>query len=572
MTDAAHVYGDLLSGEYLRLRSETEPNNLIVNGSFEQDGTTTNVSPSGWQLAGSRFCTLSSEGATEGDFAAVFGDGTAESQPPTAHTAYISQTVATRPGARYRLSCDFAVYGSGAPAHAQTLGVRVAGRLPLVEQMVSQVGSVPASFQPLELDFLADGSSVTVTFLDSTANGESGVADGVLDNVSLVELSPDGNPLTAARTASADDPEHRELLGLLLDADSPTNVTPNDAVDFYLYESPVHDRIMALRTRLNEAFVAAKLRPPAHVLSERLAPYDPRILLRGDPSRRGPEVPRRFLAALSGPDRKTLSAPTARLELARAIASPTNPVTARVLVNRVWLHHFGTGLVASPSNFGLRGDPPSHPELLDYLAHRFVTEGWSIKQLHRWMMLSSTYQQSSADRPDAVARDAENRLLARMNRQRLDFESLRDAMLATAGRLDPALGGPPVDLADPDCRRRTLYGLVDRQNLVGMLGAFDFASPDAHTPVRHVTTVPQQALFLLNSPLVIEQAKALAGRIAASETSQPDERIASMFRLALGRQPSADEVRSAKAFLAAGGSWPDFAQVLLLSNEFIFVD
>ncbi len=133
------------------------------------------------------------------------------------------------------------------------------------------------------------------------------------------------------------------------------------------------------------------------------------------------------------------------------------------------------------------------------------------------------------------------------------------------------MGGPPVDLAAPDCRRRTLYGLVDRQNLVGMLRDFDFASPDAHTPTRHVTTVPQQALFLLNSPLVVDEARALAER-AASAAGDGEGRIAAIFRLALGREPSADELRSAKAFLDAGGSWPDFAQVVLVSNEFSFVD
>jgi mono/diheme cytochrome c family protein len=575
MSDVARVYGDLLRGVYLRFRGEREPINLIVNGSFEQDGPTTNHSPSGWQLAGGRFCVLSSEGATDGELAAVFGDGTTASQPPTAHTAAISQTVATRPGVRYRLSCDFAVYGNGAETNAQTLGVRVAGRQPLVEQAVSHSGSAPANFQGVKLDFVADGPAATVSFSDATANGESGLADGVLDNVCLVELSADGAPLVAPRSADSDDPERGDLLALLVDADSPTSVTHNDAVDFYLYDSPVHDRVMALRTGLNELLAKAPRAPArAHVVAERLAPYDPRIFLRGDPSRRGPAVPRRFLAALAGDDRKPLPAATARLELARAIASPTNPLTARVLVNRVWQHHFGTGLVSSPSNFGLRSDPPSHPELLDYLADRFVSEGWSIKQLHRWMMLSNTWQQSSADRPDAVPVDPENRLLSRMNRQRLDFESLRDAMLATAGRLDPALFGPPVDLAALDCRRRTLYGLVDRQNLSSMLRNFDFASPDAHTPTRHVTTVPQQALFLLNDPLVVEQAAALAERTSAAPGAAdlPEQRIVRMFQLALGRQPSAEEMRSAKSFVAAGGSWPDFAQVMLLSNEIIFVD
>ena len=450
-------------------------------------------------------------------------------------------------------------------------------------------GRRPA-FEAVQLDFLADGPAATVSFSDATANGESGLADGVLDNVWLVELSPQGTPLTAARSPSADDPQQAELLALLMDADSPTSVTWNDAVDFYLYESTVHDRVMQLRSRLNESLAEFSLSPArAHVLAERPAAYHPRIFLRGDPSRRGPAVPRHFLTALSGDDPKPLAAGTARLDLARAIASATNPLTARVLVNRVWLHHFGAGLVASPSNFGLRGDSPSHPELLDYLAQRFVSEGWSIKQLHRWMMLSSTYQQSSADRPDAVARDPENRLLARMNRQRLDFESLRDAMLATAGRLDLALGGPPVDLAAADCRRRTLYGLVDRQNLSSMLRPFDFASPDAHTPTRHVTTVPQQALFLLNSPLVLEQAAALAERTATApadaapaETSPAETAPAEAVQTDepspacsawpwAGSRAARKRDRPARSWLRAVPG-PNFAQVMLLSNEFIFVD
>ena len=211
------------------------------------------------------------------------------------------------------------------------------------------------------------------------------------------------------------------------------------------------------------------------------APYDPRIFLRGDLDAPRPASPETFSSqSLSGEKRKTFAAGTGRLELARAIVDPANPLTARVLVNRIWLQHFGTGLVSTPSNFGLRGDAPSHPELLDYSAQRFVTEGWSIKQLHRWIMLSSTYRQSSTDRPDALAVDPENRLLSQMNRRRLDFESLRDAMLATSGRLDHAPGGPPFNLAAADGRRRTIYGLVDRQNLASMLAATSILPAPKH--------------------------------------------------------------------------------------------
>ncbi len=159
-----------------------------------------------------------------------------------------------------------------------------------------------------------------------------------------------------------------------------------------------------------------------------------------------------------------------------------------------------------------------------------------------------------------------------MNRRRLDFESLRDAMLVAAGRLERAVGGPPVDLGAADCRRRTVYGFVDRQNPVSMLGTFDVASPDAHTPLRHMTTVPQQALFLLNGPMVLAQARAFSERADVAALDDRDRRIARMFELACGRQPQAGELESVRAFLISGGSWADFAQVLLASNEFSFVD
>ena len=154
-----------------------------------------------------------------------------------------------------------------------------------------------------------------------------------------------------------------------------------------------------------------------------------------------------------------------------------------MIVNRVWGHHVGQGLVRSPSNFGLRGEKPSHPELLDYLAAQFMDEGWSLKKLHRWIMLSTVYQQSADDRPECRQKDAENVLLWRMNRQRLEFEELRDTLLAASGTIDLTIGGPAVELGqEPFSRRRTIYGFIDRQNLPGMFRTFDFASPDTHSP------------------------------------------------------------------------------------------
>jgi hypothetical protein len=259
------------------------------------------------------------------------------------------------------------------------------------------------------------------------------------------------------------------------------------------------------------------------------------------------------------------------------------------MVNRIWLHHFGAGLVRTPSDFGLRGEPPTHPELLDYLATTFTESGWSIKKLHRLIMLSSVYQQSSNGGSPCREMDPENRLLARMNHQRLEFEALRDSLLAVAGRLDEHQGGRPVDLTSaPFPTRRSVYGFIDRQNLPALFRTFDFASPDTTSPQRHSTTVPQQALFLMNSPFVVEQARHVIGRLDASACRQPEQRIPLLHRLLYGRAPEPDEVALGLRFVQAaeesnrkqGSSptakplspWEEYAQVLLLANEFVFVD
>jgi hypothetical protein len=243
--------------------------------------------------------------------------------------------------------------------------------------------------------------------------------------------------------------------------------------------------------------------------------------------------------------------------------------------------------VRTPSDFGVRAEPPTHPELLDWLAKRFVEGGWSVKKLHKLIMLSATYQQSSnaecgirnADsNPKSEIRnpnsgDPENRLLARQNRRRLDFEAMRDSMLAASGQLDPTVGGRPVDLfKSPYTKRRTVYGFIDRQNLPGTFRTFDFAIPDTHSPQRFQTTVPQQALYLMNNPFVAEQAKAVVARSEVARAADAGERIGQLYRVLFGRPPTADERDLGRTFVAGGGSWENYAQVLLLSNEFAFVD
>ncbi|MEX1097952.1 MAG: PSD1 and planctomycete cytochrome C domain-containing protein [Planctomycetales bacterium] len=262
--------------------------------------------------------------------------------------------------------------------------------------------------------------------------------------------------------------------------------------------------------------------PPLRLV-DAASPHAPRIFVRGNPANPGDPVPRRFPAIAAGADRQPFRDGSGRLEMAEAIVAPRNPLTARVFVNRVWLQHFGRGLVETPSDFGTRAEPPSHPELLDHLAAEFVAGGWSIKRLHRRILLSRTWRQASADRPDCRSIDPENRLLWRMNRRRLDLEALRDGLLAAGGALDSTLGGPSISLTDaPFTPRRTVYGFIDRQNLPGLFRTFDFASPDAHTPQRHLTTVPQQGLFLLNSPFVLEQAERAAGDgdVASSDDAE----------------------------------------------------
>ncbi len=343
----------------------------------------------------------------------------------------------------------------------------------------------------------------------------------------------------------------------------------------------LRNRLQALQKKVEEWKASSKSAPPrGMVLNDVPRPGDAQLFVRGNPNNRGPRVPRQFLEVLT-PDRKPFTRGSGRLELARAIASTDNPLTARVMVNRVWMHHFGQGLVRTPGDFGSRGEPPTHPELLDWLAWRFVADGWSVKALHRLIVQSATYRQASASRPEGAALDPENQFLWRQNRRRLELEALRDSLLTVSGRLDRTMGGPAVDITRvPSPPRRTVYAFIERQNLPGVFRTFDFASPDTSTQQRYTTTVPQQALFLLNSPFAVEQAKAFVARAEVAGVTDPAARVQAMYRLAFGRDADADEVRLGVGFVQAVGgkiekgltAWQQYAQVLLLANEFAFVD
>ena len=278
-------------------------------------------------------------------------------------------------------------------------------------------------------------------------------------------------------------------------------------------------------------------------------PFNPYVFLRGGQGNRGPQVPRQFLQVVAGPARKPFQNRSGRLELAQAIAHPDNPLTARVIVNRIWMHHFHSSLVTTPSDFGLRCEPPTHPELLDWLASHLVESSWSLKELHRTILNSATWQQASVDEPAKRKVDSENSLYWRMNRHRLELEPMRDAILAIGGDLDLTIGGEAVDIVkDPTPRRRTIYGFIDRQNLPGLFRTFDFAGPDTHSPGRFKTSVPQQTLYLRNSPFLVGEARRVAKSL--DQNTSPTIRIRDLFRRTLARDPDADDVQLAEAFLA----------------------
>jgi hypothetical protein len=377
--------------------------------------------------------------------------------------------------------------------------------------------------------------------------------------------------------AGAEDPGVADVRALLKDPTYPPNVTVGDYGDLDLLpDRPSQGELQKLRKDVEQWRATGPGAPPrAMALLDSARPVTPRVFQRGNPYNLGPAVPRQFPECLSGPDRKPFADGSGRLDLARSIVNPKNPLTARVFVNRVWQHLFGQGLVTTPADFGLRGDSPSHPELLDHLAATFVADGWSIKRLVRRIVLSATYRQRSDDRPELARVDPDNRLLGRMNRRRLGFEPMRDSLLAAAGKLDQKKGGPSVQgFLAPTATRRTLYAHLDRLNVPGVYRTFDFPFPDATSARREQTTVPPQALFLMNHPFVAECAKNLLRRPDVTSLSDPNRRLDRVYAILYARRPTEQERGLAREVLAGdpANGWPRFVHALLMTNEFLFVD
>ena len=346
-------------------------------------------------------------------------------------------------------------------------------------------------------------------------------------------------------------------------------------------ETPERQELVASRDALQRGLAVPV--PLAMAVTEGGTPgglfpgiQDVPIHIRGSYARLGAVVPRRLPRFLAGDDQPPIQRGSGRRELAAWVASHRNPLTARVIVNRVWYWHFGEGLVRTPSNFGMLSEPPSHPELLDWLTNRFIEDGWSLKALHRRIMLSATYRQSSRAGRETFDRDPENRLWSRFTPRRLEAEAIRDAILAVSGQLDRSQGGPAGD--DFTIRRRSLYVQTARWQRDSYANLFDAANPDSSTEKRVTSTVAPQALLLLNHPWMLDQAGHLAERLIREVPGDDTRRLELAYELLFGRRPHDDERTIAQSILAEAdatdpnSAWVSLAHVLLCTNEMIYMD
>ncbi|MCP4189206.1 MAG: DUF1553 domain-containing protein [Planctomycetaceae bacterium] len=402
---------------------------------------------------------------------------------------------------------------------------------------------------------------------------------------------------TESTPAHADSPEWQALL------DDPQGPFAMPAELMPFYPEPSQQAVKAARDRLQETKKTAPAIPAAMGVSEVEQPENLRVHLRGSHLTLGRETPRRFLRVI--PSTHKFRIPenqSGRLQLAAWLTDPSHPLTARVIVNRLWQWHFGQGLVASPNNFGRLGQRPSHPDLLDWLALQLIKSKWSIKTMHRLMMNSATYQMSSQTNQSATEKDPENRLLSQFNLRRLEAEEVRDSVLAVSGNLDFAMGGTHLTTANRayvtstanvspkvyDTHSRSVYLPVVRSALYEVLQSFDFPDPSVTTGKRQSTTVAPQALFMMNSDLVAQQAAQLARNLLQQKTNNDRARIDTAYALLYSRPPNEAEIDSALHFIeryldhlsdsqldtttAKTRAWQSLCRALMSANEFIFVE
>lgn len=421
----------------------------------------------------------------------------------------------------------------------------------------------------------------------------------------LQDASLEATP--AAEILTDEDPRHAEINSAinqqlrrhLYEPGSPTAVPDDVAVK--LLNRRVSDKLAGKRGTVHNLHLNSPGSPPrGMVLAESETPPEFRVFLRGNPLMRGDPVRARFLTAVPPYGTTPFADGQRRRGLAEATIAPENPLTRRVIVNWIWRHHFGLGIVRTPDDLGTRGTPPTHPRLLDHLATVFSQDDWSIKKMHRRIMLSDVYQQASVEDADARGRDPENQLLWRMPRKRLDMESMRDAMLAVSGELDTSvIGGRPFDLeSDPVVPRRSVYAFINRDIISNLSSTFDGADPTSCTVKRPDTTVPQQTLYALNSAFIQDRAAAVA-KLAVEAAADNGDRVEWLYRRIYLRSPDQEERDLAIAFVTrpqpdgdatesptdtatepnaepavepGTTRWAQLAHAMLASNEFIFLD
>ena len=377
-----------------------------------------------------------------------------------------------------------------------------------------------------------------------------------------------------------------------------SNAKPPEKLES-LYPAETKAKLKKLRDELAALEKAGPDLPAAMGVTEDKV-TDIAIHVRGNPLKLGDVVPRRTPPVMRGPRVPQFTdKESGRQKLGEWLVDPRHPLTARVFVNRIWRWHFGQGLVRTTDNFGLLGEAPSHPELLDWLARRFIADGWSVKALHRLILNSSTYQQSSTPAAETLSRDPENRLFGRADVRRLEAEAVRDTLLATSGQLDATMGGSLLklknrayffdhtskDLTSYDSRRRSLYLPIVRNNVFDMLQLLDFPDPAVSTGNRATTVVASQALLMLNSDFVMQAAADFADRLLA-DSADDDQRLSRLYVIAFGRDPTADERQADRVFLAKVAqsqstetdtdkrrrqAWATLCHVTLAANEFIYV-
>jgi hypothetical protein len=361
-------------------------------------------------------------------------------------------------------------------------------------------------------------------------------------------------PDPATKLAGGISPATDENLALMIAA--PFSLDPMK--DFDIEQTKAFPQQIAYKIQnLMSAVTQVEMTHPgapkrAMVVQDAPVAKNSQVYIRGEAGNKGEVAPRRFLEILSPANRPEFKDGSGRLELAQAIASKTNPLTARVMMNRIWLHHFGEGIVPTPDDFGTMSGAPSHPELLDYLANRFMQRGWSVKAMHKEIMMSAVYQQVTETNEAYAKADPENTLLWHYPMRRLELEPLRDSLLYIAGELDLKVGGQPVNiLSEPYSMRRSVYGYIDRRELPEMMNYFDFANPSMSTGKRHETTVPQQALFMMNSPLVVDVARKLLNRPEMSLAKTDAQRVHALYWMVYQRPPKPTEIELGLKFVQA---------------------